>query len=84
MSKLDLLSQAFSKGSTVVILCNENDRRDIFEELAKITPKSNYGEFKNTQKKLKSSSAMINGKTFHFISEEQLDTLIVELEKMEV
>jgi GTPase SAR1 family protein len=84
MNKLDQLSQAFSKGANVVIFCSENDRREIFEELAKTTPKENYGVFKNDNKKLKTSSAMVNGKTFHFISEQQLDKLIVDLEKIEI
>jgi hypothetical protein len=39
---------------------------------------------KNNKSGLKTSSAMVNGRTFHFISEQQLDKLIVDLEKIEI
>jgi GTPase SAR1 family protein len=84
MNKLDQLSQVFSNGANVVIFCSENDRREIFEELAKTTPKEGYGVFKNELHQLIPISAMVNGRTFHFISEQQLDKLIVDLEKIEI
>jgi len=84
MNKLDQLSQVFSNGANVVIFCSENDRREIFEELAKTTPKEGYGVFKEPVSSLKSLIVGINGRTFHFISEQQLDKLIVDLEKIEI
>ena len=75
------LSDLFEKGSNTLIVTDEVNIKNLFKDVDKeVEPmKGNYGTFENENVE-GSRGVYINGKTFHFMTEDSFDKLLNELE----
>ena len=77
MKKIEMLSELFKKNSSVLIVCENQDLKDVYDELSEYSKNSIQSVFKN-ENALKSGfvSVAMNGVTFHFGNQQSLQNLI--------